>query len=307
MNLQQFRYALEIYKSQSINKAAANLFLTQPALSQSIRDLENDLGFDIFERSSKGVSPTQEGYIFLNSIKGIVQTIESLQQNLFGEVDRPIVFRISSSRYTFVSSAILRLYNNLFKMRNSYTISLREVDCSHVVQDISMGHSDVGVLHIMESSLDHGLCELEKKGLEHHLITKSHSYVTFRFGHPLADQETITIADIANYPQVRISSDNADPYDKRTCFNYLKYGNSHRNIMADNRSQVYAFVSNTDAVAYGVTRMEINVHHPTLITRPVADDDTHFYIYAVHQKNITPSESLSAFISILKEYEEMEE
>ncbi len=306
MNLQQFRYAIEIYKSQSINKAATNLFISQPALSQSIKELENDLGFAIFERSNKGVSPTPEGYTFLNSIEGFVETVENLQQNLSSEIDRPLVFRISSSRYTFVSSAILRLYNDQFKMRNSYTISLREVDCSHVIQDVSMGHSDVGILHIIESNLDHGLYELEKKGLAYALITKSRSYVTFRQGHPLADQEAITIADIASYPQVRISTDNADPYDKRTCFNYLKYGNSHRNIMADNRSQTYAFVTNTDAVAYGVTQLEISVFHPNLITRPVADDNTHYYIYAVHQKSAPPSEPLTTFISHLQEYGKME-
>ena len=127
MNLQQFRYALEIYRSKSFNKAAGVLFVSQPALSQSIRELENDLGFDIFECSNRGVVPTSEGYTFLNSIVDFVHMIEMLQCDECGARSKPKVFRISSSRYTFISSVIMQLYSTHFESGDAYTISMREI------------------------------------------------------------------------------------------------------------------------------------------------------------------------------------
>lgn len=306
MNLQQFRYALEIYRSKSFNKAAGVLFVSQPALSQSIRELENDLGFDIFERSNRGVVPTSEGYTFLNSIVDFVHMIEMLQCDECGARSKPKVFRISSSRYTFISSVIMQLYSTHFESGDAYTISMREIDCARVVEDVASGRSDVGVMHIMKPNLQHGLNDLDKKGISYDLIAKSHSHVTFRKGHPLEKKKQINIKDIISFPQVRISTDNADPYDKYTGFNYLKYGNSHKNIISDNRSQIYAFVSNSDAVAYGVTHLEINRYYPNLITKRVMDDDMRYYIYEIHQKNAHIAPHIAEFIRLLKEYGRME-
>ena len=307
MNLQQFRYALEIYHCQSMNKAAKILFVSQPALSQSIKDLERDLGFTIFERSTKGVSPTSQGYTFLNSISDFVQTVEQLQ-NAGNDDEQQVILRVSSSRYTFVTSALLRIYESTVKNRDAYTISLHEVDCAHVMKDVYSGRSDIGILHFMESTHDLGLHELDRKGLAYHLLAKSHSHVTFRKDHPLAKLDKVCIADIAKYPQIRITTENTDPYDEYTGFNYVKYGNSYKNIMADNRSQIYALVARTDAVSYGVTHLEIDEYYPNMLTRRVADDEAHYYIYEVHQKNRPLTDCMNKFIHCLQEIgqEEME-
>lgn len=65
MNTLYFKYALEVEKTASITRAADNLFMTQPTLSKSIKDLEACLGFAVFRRTSKGVVPTQKGQVFL--------------------------------------------------------------------------------------------------------------------------------------------------------------------------------------------------------------------------------------------------
>ena len=65
MNTQLFIYALEVQKTGSITQAANNLFMSQPTLSKAIKELELLLGFAVFERSSKGVVPTQKGQEFL--------------------------------------------------------------------------------------------------------------------------------------------------------------------------------------------------------------------------------------------------
>lgn len=61
MTLQQLRYAITIADSTSMNEAAKQLFISQPSLSSSIRDLEEELGMELFIRSSRGITLTPEG------------------------------------------------------------------------------------------------------------------------------------------------------------------------------------------------------------------------------------------------------
>ncbi len=69
MNINQLKYVLETAASSSMREASANLYVSQPALSASIRDLENELGILIFERTNKGISLTDEGREFLTYAK----------------------------------------------------------------------------------------------------------------------------------------------------------------------------------------------------------------------------------------------
>ena len=66
MTLQQLKYALTIARSGSINEAAKQLFISQPSLSETIRELESEVGFDIFLRSNRGIVITPEGEEFLS-------------------------------------------------------------------------------------------------------------------------------------------------------------------------------------------------------------------------------------------------
>ena len=75
MTLQQLKYALTIADCNSINEASKQLFISQPSLSETIRELETELGFDIFLRSNRGIVITPEGEEFL-AVDGAVRTSE---------------------------------------------------------------------------------------------------------------------------------------------------------------------------------------------------------------------------------------
>ena len=65
MNIQQLTYIVEIAKCNSISRAAEYLFVSQPALSQQIRNLEKELGYCVFRRTRKGLELTEKGNLFL--------------------------------------------------------------------------------------------------------------------------------------------------------------------------------------------------------------------------------------------------
>ena len=78
MKIEQIRQVLAINRCGSINKAAEELFLSQPNLSISVKNLEDELGYRIFIRSSHGVRLTHHGKIFVQSASVVMDQFDSL-------------------------------------------------------------------------------------------------------------------------------------------------------------------------------------------------------------------------------------
>ena len=79
MNIHHIHYAIEIAHYGSFNKAAANLFISQPSLSRAIKELERNLGFELFVRTPSGVVPTHQGQEFLRRASHLNQQYVSLR------------------------------------------------------------------------------------------------------------------------------------------------------------------------------------------------------------------------------------
>lgn len=79
MRIEQFLYFLEIAQTQSIHIAAENLYISQPAVSRSIRALEDELGIQLFKRTVEGACLTENGRKLYPEIKKIVEKISDLQ------------------------------------------------------------------------------------------------------------------------------------------------------------------------------------------------------------------------------------
>ena len=80
MNFQQIKYAVEVARMGSINRAAEELYIAQPNLSRYIRELESDLGIEIFRRTYKGMALTPEGEKFIRYARQILNQIDNLEK-----------------------------------------------------------------------------------------------------------------------------------------------------------------------------------------------------------------------------------
>ena len=101
MNINQLKYVLEVADSASMREASTKLFISQPALSASIRELEEELGILIFERSNKGIVLTDEGRDFMSYAQKAVSQYEILEDRfLRTDADRER-FSVSTQHYTF--------------------------------------------------------------------------------------------------------------------------------------------------------------------------------------------------------------
>lgn len=87
MTIQQIKYAIGIAETGSFNKAAEKLYVSQPSLTSTIHDLENDLGIQIFNRSGRGVTLTNDGQEFISNAKQVYLSFLNLSQK-YGKIPR---------------------------------------------------------------------------------------------------------------------------------------------------------------------------------------------------------------------------
>ncbi|MDR2471616.1 MAG: LysR family transcriptional regulator, partial [Treponema sp.] len=103
MNTLFFKYAVEIERTRSITKAAENLFMAQPNLSKAVRELEYEVGFSIFERSSRGVIPTPRGRDFLLHARKILDELRHINTLTGEENPERQSFSLSMPRSSYIA------------------------------------------------------------------------------------------------------------------------------------------------------------------------------------------------------------
>ena len=104
MNIQQLRYVVAIANSGTFREAASKLFVSQPSLSVAIRDLETELGFQIFTRTTTGAVLTSQGMNFYEKALDVVKMFDSFEKHFSQSEDSP-EFSIASQHYHFFQIA----------------------------------------------------------------------------------------------------------------------------------------------------------------------------------------------------------
>lgn len=110
MNILHLKYAVEVAKTGSINKAAEQLFMAQPNLSRAIKELEADLGITIFDRSAKGMVLTIEGREFINYARQILHQIDEVEHIYKHGKAQKQKFSVSVPRTGYISEAFSRFF-----------------------------------------------------------------------------------------------------------------------------------------------------------------------------------------------------
>ena len=108
MNVLYLKYALEVAKTGSINKAAENLYMAQPNLSRAIKDLEVSLGISIFDRTSKGMILTREGEVLLRHAEELLRQVDEIENMFRDEQLSKLTFSLVAPRSCYISEAFLQ-------------------------------------------------------------------------------------------------------------------------------------------------------------------------------------------------------
>ncbi len=200
MNINQLKYVIEVAASSSMREAATKLFVTQPALSESIRELEDELGILIFERTNKGISVTEAGREFLNYAKSAVGQYEILEERYLSRDSGKEHFSVSTQHYTFSIRAFTEMIKKAQPER--FVFSIHETRTRDVLEDVRNLRSEVGIVSFSGTN-EAVLKKLFRDyQLEFTPLMTRDTYVYVWKGHELAGRKEISIEEMRGYPCV---------------------------------------------------------------------------------------------------------
>ena len=198
MTITQLRYAITVAKSNSMNEAARALFISQPSLSNAMKELEEETGIIIFRRNNRGIVLTPEGKEFIGYAKQVVEQYELMENKYVAKKNSKKKFSVSMQHYTFAVSAFVELVKR-YGM-DEYEFAVYETKTHDVIQNVRNFQSEIGILYLNafnEKVMNKLFAEYD---LEFHEIVKCHVYVYLWKGHPLADKEEVSLEELQNYP-----------------------------------------------------------------------------------------------------------
>lgn len=198
MTLQQIEYVLAIADTGSMNQAAKKLYISQPTLTSSVKELENETGISIFYRTSKGVVPTNDGIEFLNYARQLYQHYKLISEKYSKNRNIKQKFGVSSQHYSFAVKAFAetaKKYNML-----EFEFAMRETKTQNVIDDVGSLKSEIGILYTSDFNKKIILKLLHEQELEFHNLIQCRAYVYLWKKHPLAAEKSISFRQLEPYP-----------------------------------------------------------------------------------------------------------
>lgn len=197
MTLTQLHYALVVAECGSMNEAAKRLFISQPSLSGSIRELEHEIGTDLFLRSNKGIILTPEGEEFLGYARQVEEQYRLLENRYMGK-EKKEKFSVSTQHYSFAVKAFVETVRRA-GMEN-YEFAIHETRTYEIIENVKTFKSELGVLYMNDFN-EHVLQKiLRENRLKFTELFTCDTYVYLRSGHPLAGRKILSMADLEPYP-----------------------------------------------------------------------------------------------------------
>ena len=198
MTLTQLRYLMTIAKTGSFNKAAEQLYVSQPSLTSAVKELERELGITLFYRSGRGVTLTGDGTEFLLYAKQLYGQYEDILERHGKGSSHRKRFGVSTQHYSFAVKAFVDMAKQ-FDM-SQYEFAIRETRTAEVISDVSTMKSEIGVLYLCDLNRRSMEKLLRSAGLEFHHLIECQAYVYLWKGHPLAKERSIRFEQLRDYP-----------------------------------------------------------------------------------------------------------
>ena len=206
MNILHMKYAVEVAKVGSLNKASESLLIAVPNISRSIKELEFDLGITIFDRTTKGMCLTTEGEEFMNFAKGILAQIESVEKYYKDGAPNRQRFSISVPRACYISEAFAEFSKTLTK--DSAEIFYKETNSQRTIHYMINHDYKLGIIRYAENYDKYFKAMLDEKGFEYELVTEFSYSLIMSEDNPLSKKEEITFDDLTDYIEIA----HADPF-----------------------------------------------------------------------------------------------
>ena len=163
MTLQQLKYVVTVARTGSMSEASKELFISQPGLTTSIRELETEMGIKIFTRTNKGVVTSNEGERFLGYARQVLEQASLLEGVYKSGTKIKQQFCVSTQHYSFAVNAFVDLIRRF--AGEEYDFSLRETETYEIIDDVAKMKSEIGILYLNSFNKDALMKIIKSKSL----------------------------------------------------------------------------------------------------------------------------------------------
>lgn len=297
MRIQQLEYLTVIAETGSINEAAKQLFLTQPSLSNAIKELEQEMGITILLRSKLGVTLTNDGREFLVYARQILDQVHLLEERYQDQAVRKQALSVSAQHYAFVVHAFVELIKSV--NADEYQFTLRETETQNILDDLTSFKSELGILYLNEfnQQVMHKLFKTNDLVFTPLFIATPHVFVGRQ--NPLTQKSSVTLDDLVDYPYLSYEQGEVNSfYFSEEILSTITHKKS---IKVSDRATIFNLMVglNGYTISSGIISSELNDDKIVAIPLEVEDDITLGWVKH-QQMELTPI--AQNYLTILKQH-----
>lgn len=298
MNLLYLKYAVEVALCGSINKAAKKLYIDQPNLSRSIKDLESSLGVTIFERSTRGMKLTADGEVFLKYAESILSQVDTVEHMFKKDRRRKKHFSISVPYAAYISEAFSAFLTRC-SPKDEIEAIYRETDPIEVVRDVTEGNCKLGIFRYTQSDDKYYKTVLEEKGLSYELVTEFHHVLLMNRVHPLAEKPEIHFDDLVDFTEINYA-DSHIPSFAASDIKKDGFPAIGRRILVSGRGSAFDLLcANGNAFLWASPMSQAMLDRYGLVQRDCIDQSAVYKDVMIYCNNYKLTEVDGAFVSEL--------
>lgn len=245
MRLNQFEMIVALEHCSSLSEAAEKLYMTQPSISKAIREMEEEVGYEILKRKKDGVAFTENGREVLRLSKEILLDIEKIRQ-LREVVDESVVGKISLGGSGYYGNKVFSLL--VIPLKTKYpnlSIQIQEAFSIDIINKVAEGTLDFGIIMMYCNDQPPMMARIRHYGLAYENCFSDYVGLYARRGHPLHQQEQVTMRDVLRYPYVTGGSRNSVKYVYQLL---QEYGYDHEVEIISNPQHRFLYLVSHDAV-----------------------------------------------------------
>jgi DNA-binding transcriptional LysR family regulator len=296
MTLQKLRYIIAIVNCGSISEAAKYLFITQPSLSSAVRELEEQIGFEIFLRTNKGVVLSPAGAEFLGYARQIVEQVDLMEQRYLHAKPSRQHFSVSTQHYAFVVNAFVNLVKGYGSAE--YEFTFRDTRTHEILEDVRNLRSEIGVIYLNDFNskvLGH---IIRQNGLNFHplFIAKPHIFVST--SNPLAQKDLVTLEDLEEYPCLSFEQGEYNSfYYSEEILSTLSHPKS---IHVSDRATIFNLMIGLNGYTISTGVISADLNGDEIVAVPLEVEETITVGWIAHKK-VTLSRLAEQFVQELQE------
>lgn len=298
MNILHLKYAVEVAKHGSLSKASETLLTAQPNISRSVKELEGDLGIQIFERTPKGMVLTPDGEEFISYATLILKEIDQVELMYKQKAIRKRRFSVSVPRASYISEAMAAFSKELGD--GTVEIFYKETNSQRTINNVLGGEYSLGIIRYAEGYDHYFKAMLEEKELAYETVTEFTYKLLMSERSPLAKRDEISLAELSD----RIEIAHADPYVpslplSRVVKEELADNVRQRIFIFERASQFDILSENENSFMWVSPVPELTLKRYGLVQRDCAENKKLYKDVLIYKKNYRLTELDKSFITAL--------